>query len=106
MKIKLSNKQLMIVGAGVLLVLWFLYSNTSTAGKGDLVYFYSPNCPHCKDFMPVWDSLSVPVSKKKINCDTQKCPGIEALPTIMMNGEEYTGKRTKEGVEAFVQKNM
>lgn len=106
MKVPLTKKQIMIIGIVVIALAWWFMSSKS--GKGDLVYFFSPNCPHCRDFMPVWESVNVPsgVGKKKIDCSTQACLGIEALPTIMMNGDEFSGERTKENIEAFVNKNM
>ncbi len=93
-----------IVIVAISFIWWFLYSNT----KGDLIYFFSPNCPHCRDFMSSWESINVPfgVGKKKVNCDTQACPGIKSLPTIMLNGEEFSGERTKENIESFVNKNV
>lgn len=89
-----------------ILILMFGYYYFFQQSNSDLVYYFSPNCPHCVKFMPVWDTINVNVNKKKINCDIQSCPGIQALPTIMINGNEFDGERTKENIEAFVQKNL
>lgn len=107
MKLSLSKNQMMIATALVIVAILFFYMKGGN-NKGDLVYFFSPNCPHCRDFMPIWDNISTPsgVGKKKVNCDNQACPGIEALPTIMLNGEQFNGERTKENIETFINKNI
>lgn len=101
MKFQLSNIQI----AGIVLaiaIVWVYISKGNT--KNQLVYYFSPNCPHCVKFMPVWETISA--NKKKVNCDKESCPGIETLPTIMLNGVEFTGERTKEGIETFVKQNL
>lgn len=103
MKIPFTKQQIII---GILLVITIWWFMSKSIRKSELIYFFSPDCPHCQDFMPIWDSLSLSVNKKKINCNTQDCPGIEALPTIMMNGQQFKGERTKENIEAFVNKNV
>lgn len=102
---KLTLSKIQIAGIiGILLVgIWF-YLNQGTKNK--LVYYYSPNCPHCVKFMPIWDSLNVGCGKMKINCDSEKCVGIEVLPTIKLNGVEFQGDRTPDAIKAFVQKHL
>jgi hypothetical protein len=99
MKFRLSNIQ--IVGIVIAIVVVWVYMSKGTKNK--LVYYFSPNCPHCVKFMPVWETIKA--NKTKIDCTKNSCPGIEALPTIMLNGAEYTGERTKEGIEKFVKQN-
>ncbi len=108
MKLSLSKNQMIIAAVVVVLASFFFYMKSSNNTKGDLVYYFSPNCPHCTDFMPLWDTLNVPsgVGKKKVNCNSQACPGIESLPTIMLNGEEFKGERTKDNIETFIKKNI
>lgn len=104
MNMPFSKNQILIIAVVIVAIVCFYMKGKSD--KGDLVYFFSPKCPHCRDFMPVWDSLSVPVNKKKVDCSLQACQGIEALPTLMMNGEEFKGERTKENIETFVNNNL
>lgn len=93
-KIQISIAIIVIIAFG----LWFWNPSTSS-----LVYYYSPNCPHCVKFMPTWETINT--KKTKINCDIQACSGVDALPTLMLNGEEYTGDRTKTAIEAWVKQN-
>ena len=101
MKFQRSHIQLIMVLVTIV-VIWLYISKNNIKNK--LVYYFSPNCPHCVKFMPIWETINA--NKKKINCDKEKCPGITALPTIMLNGIEYTGERTKDGVEKFVKRNL
>lgn len=101
MKLQLSNIQLSILIISVLIIGWWFWPS-----KQQLKYYYSPNCPHCVKFMPIWEKIKVNVDKVKINCDIQNCSGIVALPTIKFNGIEYEGERTKENIETFVEKNI
>ncbi len=93
-----------LIGIVIISTVYFWICKTKTK----LIYFYSPKCRHCRDFMPIWDSINMPpkIGKKKINCDIEDCTGIQALPTIRINDKEFTGERTKENVELFVKQNV
>ena len=99
MKLPQLSKPMMIAIVCIAIFLVWYLQKPSVSG---LIYYYSPNCPHCVKFMPEWETIGLP--KRKVNCDTESCPGIEALPTIMYNGKEYGGERTKAGIESFVNK--
>lgn len=110
MKLNLSKQQkYIVVTIAVIAIIWYMNKSgmmsNMMGGAADLVYYYSPGCPHCVKFMPIWETISG-VSKKKINCDSGNCEGIEALPTIKLNDKEYDGERTREAVEAFVASNL
>ncbi len=110
MKLSLSNTQLIILAFVILVVIIYFYMNQNQKPSKQLVYYYSPKCPHCVEFMPEWEKVQLSIPKKKIDCTTQDCPGIEALPTVILenNGTktEYNGERTKKAIELYVEKNI
>jgi thiol-disulfide isomerase/thioredoxin len=63
--------------------------------KEQVVYYYSKDCPHCKDFTPLLkkmaNSTGVKVKKVDVN-DCPKgdylCPLIPAVPAVFHNGIE------------------
>jgi len=88
------------------------------------VKFFAPWCGHCKRLAPTWDELAgkfssaddVTVAKVDCTSDDNKnkglCSeqGVNGFPTlhIYKDGkkvEEFSGKRTIEGLEAFVEKH-
>lgn len=99
-----------------------------TAGpKPSLEYFYLENCPHCKDFSPIWDaavkkmnsdaSIANKIDMKKHNINDDKNGGskraekygIQSAPTVLYiygpGPKEYTdydGPRTADAILAFV----
>lgn len=81
-----------------------------------LEYYYMETCPHCKDFMPIWEEtvtglkgLNVKPIKYDLNNDGKERGnefGITGAPTIYyvkgVTKVEYKGPRTVEGLVAFV----
>jgi len=85
--------------------------------------FYTPSCPHCVEFIPVWDEFTEKMkpyvdSKKiiieKTNCatDSQTCllNDISFYPTIkLFIGDEkkiiFNDERNIENLISFVKKN-
>lgn len=85
------------------------FTNTQTAS---MVLYYSPNCPHCHAFMPVWDKFvkSGIISAKKVDCTKETCNNVDGYPTVLMykqNGKivQFDKNRTVADLEAFVNEN-
>ena len=72
--------------------------------KGEIYYFYTNWCPHCKDSTPLWDTFyNSPLEKKynlsfiKIDCENKKYKPlikdfkVKEYPTIILvvNGKKY-----------------
>ncbi len=86
--------------------------------KNELVFYHAGWCGYCKEFMPTFDT-TVPdlksefpeliITKYKDEDDRvaiQKAnPPVQGFPTIRLNGAEFEGPRTAEGLRMFVQKN-
>jgi thiol-disulfide isomerase/thioredoxin len=86
------------------------------ATKPQLVYFYLQECPHCKDFTPIWDDAVNKINAASLKVDMQKYDiqdnalakkyNVNAAPTILyIDGEtstEYNGPRTADGLLAYV----
>lgn len=87
-----------------------------------LVYFFTPNCPHCKKLAPIWSDLeksyatSNDLTLLSVNCgqQTKICraynPGIK-YPSIywIVQGksvEKFVGDKTFAGLQDFVKRMM
>ena len=81
-----------------------------------IVYSYSPQCGHCKDFMPVWDEFSSviggDIEVEKVNCreNPERCSDIMGVPDVKIHTEsgkkiKYTDERTVRGLLSFVSMN-
>ncbi len=94
------------------------YADTEVA-KPDLVLFYVDWCPHCKEVKPMFEQLKAKYPERvkmmnaedPANVEMAKKYKVEAYPTIMMIGSniengalEYSGDRSMESIEAFLQK--
>tara|TARA_B100000586_G_scaffold269328_2_gene247907 strand:+ start:553 stop:1077 length:525 start_codon:yes stop_codon:yes gene_type:complete len=91
--------------------------NFAVKGKGkQLVLFYAPWCPHCKDMLPEWDKFAEAnrsnVEAKKVNSEEQpaliKEYDVQGFPTILLldpNGKTiatYEGGRDAKSFADFV----
>jgi len=88
----------------------------ASATKPQLVYFYLQECPHCKDFSPIWDDAVNKINAASLKVDMQKYDiqdnnlakkyNVNSAPTILyIDGEtstEYNGPRTADGILAYV----
>jgi len=83
-----------------------------------IVFFYSPECPHCKKFMPTWNKFKAKYDKvldiRQVNGNTEpdiiKRFDVPGFPTVyVLNGKaryEYNPpKRTMASLEKFVREN-
>ena len=81
-----------------------------------LVLFYDPECPHCKDFMPIYEKTATLLKGEnfvftKIDCvknqKIEETYNIEAFPTLMLLiGEQriiYEGKRNSEDIKKWLE---
>ena len=86
--------------------------------KNELVFYHAGWCGYCKDFMPVFDQTvpdlqsqfpDLTITKYQEEHDRAAIqaanPPVEGFPTIRLNGVEFEGPRTAEGLMMFVQKN-
>ena len=77
-------------------------------------YFYSPGCPHCRNFMAAWDQFASQASSKadveKVNCAThpQLCAGIRGVPHVVFSVDNkevvYPGERTPGALYNFLER--
>jgi thiol-disulfide isomerase/thioredoxin len=99
--------------------------------KPSLEYFYLENCPHCKDFSPIWDdavkmvnddpSVKDKISMLKHNINDEAGNGakkakqynVQAAPTILYiygsdatEYSEYNGPRTADGILAYIKATL
>ncbi|KAF8509427.1 thioredoxin-like protein [Hysterangium stoloniferum] len=78
------------------------------------VKFFAPWCGHCKKLAPIWAQFAFQMQEKvtvaEVNCDDHKVlckmQKIQGYPTIFFyqhgRTHDYTGRRTLEALEAFV----
>jgi len=82
--------------------------------KPSLVMWYAPWCGHCKNMMPVWDTMGESFPDYivgKMDATVNEIPGLPAVhsfPTIKLyrtdgTEGEYNGERTVEGLTKFLQ---
>merc|ERR1719367_1256669 len=88
------------------------------------VKFFAPWCGHCKRLAPTWDELAgkfaaaADVTVAKVDCTSDdnknkelcSAQGVNGFPTLHLykdgkKVEEFSGKRTIEALEAFVNKH-
>ena len=86
--------------------------------KNELVFYHAGWCGYCKELMPIFDT-TVPdlkaqfpdliVTKYQDEHDRSVIqsanPPVQGFPTVRLNGAEFEGPRTSEGLVMFVQKN-
>lgn len=91
------------------------YGKTEQFGNGtELILFHSPQCPHCKSFMPIWNEIknSIGIRTVKYDCtdnvNAGKCStyNIRSYPTLILetngNKYEYNGNRDVMSITNFV----
>ena len=86
--------------------------------KNELVFYHADFCGYCHQFMPIFDQ-TVPALKEmypdlivtKLQHETdqmeilQAKPTVEGYPTLRLNGKEFAGPRTPDGLMSFVREN-
>jgi thiol-disulfide isomerase/thioredoxin len=105
----------------VILVIVFLYAFMRAKkegfenGAGNVMYFYMPECGHCKKFNPEWEKLQkmvdddrAPLTLNKVdgtdeaNKDLVNQYNVKGFPTIIVEfgnkSSVYDGERTAEAV--------
>lgn len=92
-------------------------SNFGSADYNELILCHAGYCGYCKDFLPKFQE-AVPILRAKYRGlkittyqhETQLemirniQPPVEYYPTMRLNGQEFEGPRTAEGVVEFVDK--
>ena len=110
---------LCLIGFLIWLIWYFATLGKFTnPGKNELVFYHAGWCGYCKEFMPVFDATTpqlvaqfpgLTIVKYKDETDQEAVrkasPPIQGFPTIRLNGEEFEGPRTPDGLIAFVQTN-
>ncbi|NCO84433.1 MAG: hypothetical protein COS28_01020 [Nitrospirae bacterium CG02_land_8_20_14_3_00_44_33] len=65
MKKKLFLEAIFLTIIGISLVAFNVYRQNRAASKMEIFYFYSPECPNCKEVKPFIESLRDELKKKK-----------------------------------------
>lgn len=104
-----------LIIAGIVLVLILLMVTSSSGNTSSSVkvkYFYSPMCPHCRNFMDEWEKFVTMCTDKatceKINCmeNSQACANIVGVPhVVFVSGTTevvYSGERTADALSSFL----
>jgi len=97
---------------------------SAIASGVSIVKFFAPWCGHCKRLAPTWDELAAKFSSvddvtvAKVDCTSddnknkELCSqqGVNGFPTLHLfkdgkKVEEFSGKRTIDALEAFVEKH-
>lgn len=121
-----TTTQVVIVGFILFLIFGGIIAGIVIAAKSDftnprkneLVFYHAGWCGYCKEFMPVFDA-TVPALKERFpdltvtkykdekdrDAIRKASPRVDGFPTIRLNGKEFEGPRTPEGLLAFVQAN-
>ena len=91
----------------------FAAEHFSDDGKPKCVLYHVDWCGHCQKVKPIWkelkDEYSDRVTFEDKDCEddenTELCKKevSEGYPTIKLNGEEYSGERTKEVLSEFIE---
>lgn len=93
------------------------------SAAGTLLYFYMPECGHCKKFSPEWEKIQPMVDKNRAPLRLNKVDGtndsnkelvsqhnVKGFPTIILEfgnkSVEYNGPRTADAVYAWATKEM
>jgi len=119
---EISTKHL-VIGILILLFIAYLYKTRmeyfddgSAQGQCEIVLFYAPWCPHCKDMMPEWEKLaqkhsgSSVLKVRKVDSDASpdeaKEHKVDGYPTIILfkNGKKIvyqSGQRDAKSLEEF-----
>lgn len=124
----LKTHPIIVVCVIVIAIAVFLYwrskkpSEDFTADEATVTLYYSPSCPHCTHFLPIWDKLTEymekvknnPITMVKVNCgtDADQCKNVVAFPTIIMTKSDGTEipfptnmERSYENVLSFIHEN-
>lgn len=86
--------------------------------RNELVFYHADFCGFCHQFMPIFDGV-VPELKEtfpdliitKLQHETDQLeilkaqPAVEGYPTLRLNGVEFEGPRTPDGLMSFVREN-
>lgn len=119
----------MLVGLLVVLAILLVVSFTRAkregfeGSAGNLMYFYMPECGHCKKFNPEWEKIQpmvdngrIPMKLNKIdgtddaNKDLVKQYEVNGFPTIILEigntPHTYTGERTADAVVAWAKEKL
>lgn len=115
----------LLIVLGILLVLAFLRAKRESfeSGAGTILYFYMPECGHCKKFNPEWEKMQPMVDDKRLplklnkidgtqdsNKDLVNQYGVQGFPTIILeignNSHKYDGERTAAAVLDWATKKL
>lgn len=115
---------LLLVLAVLFLVAFFRARKEGFEGStGTLLYFYMPECGHCKKFTPEWEKIQPLVDKERASLRLNKVDGtddankdlvrqhnVTGFPTIILevgsDSFEYKGDRTADAVFAWAMEKM
>jgi len=84
-------------------------NNVPTTYDAKLEYYYLPNCPHCKDFKPVWEQLSSTLKDEKLNIElietelkADNDEDITGAPTVILKKGDKRHEMTKRTLQELV----
>ena len=88
--------------------------SSDVKSKPKLILYYTPNCPFCVQFKPIWEKsvvrLSEYVDPIAIDCSTKEC-AVAGFPTIRLYTDanysvDFDLERTSENLLAFVKSKL
>ena len=106
---------------GVILAIVKATSKSKFGGaprRNELVFYHADFCGYCHQFMPIFDETASSLQEMfpgliitKLQHETdqlailQAQPSVDGYPTVRLNGAEFEGPRTQEGLMTFVREN-
>jgi thiol-disulfide isomerase/thioredoxin len=115
----------LLVVLAILLIVSFAKARTEKfeGGSATILYFFMPECGHCKKFNPEWEKLQPMIDSKRLplrlnkidgtqesNKDLVNQYGVQGFPTIILeignSSKKYDGERTAEAVLDWASKEV
>lgn len=79
-------------------------------GRGDsgtktITFYTLPSCGACRRLQPELDRLKAAgppdLVVEQVDCSMDRCSAISKYPTVVCQGQEYSGERTAEAMKAW-----
>jgi len=120
MKINTKHLYASLFVTAILIALYYFFGGKTVSGFEDsqtFTLYYASWCPHCKDVKPVFEQWmkskggSMQANGKTVKLalveesDMPANANVKGFPTIKLNEKEYSGARTPDAWEAWLNTN-